>query len=579
LEKKSLLSKWLNRKSKSDPNVLGPRPDGVEIPMSYGQQRIWFLQQLFPENPFYHYAELYRLKGTLDVSKVIEGVQTIVKRHAILRTTFKVQDGRPIQLIHTDNTLFGVTHFDFSNLAVDQREQAAQKQSLEEASKPFDLVNGPTFRIATFQLEEKEHLLLIALHHIVTDKWSMNIFRKELASIYHSLRLDLPLDLPVLPFQYADFAYWRKSKGIDAKHIEFWLKKLSGKLPILQIPLDHPRPTSPTFKGNYQEQLLPEELSDQLKQLSKGQNTTLFVLLLSAFKVLLYRYSNQVDLLVGTPIANRDQKALDPIIGFFNDTVVLRSDLSDDPSFIELVQRVNATTLEAFAHKNTPFEALVRRLNPERYVSANPIFQVMFILHVVPEVADFGSDLDLEYSPFDFGVTKFDLTLYVSDEGKQLRAIFEYANDLFELDTIIRMQGHLKTLLEDIVAHPEERISKLSFIPALERRTLLNDWNQFREVSVQDSSVVSLFVDAVRKYPNDRAVTYQAESLTYAELYQRAESLAQVLRNKGVKANVPVGLLIDRSLDMMVGIWGILMAGGHMCLWIQRIPQIVLSLS
>ena len=421
----ALLKKWLQRKRATKTSEqpaafsIPARPAGEPIPLSSGQLRLWFLQQLHPDNPFYHYAEAYRLRGPLHVEQLQKGFEQIAENHDILRTSFPTQNGVPVQVIVEQVNLEWTQH-DLSKGHPQNPEAAAEQLAIEAAQQPFDLSHGPLTRITLIQLGEEDHLLVVTMHHIITDKWSMQVLREMLAEVYPSgSSAEQSLTRPTI--QYADFAHWQKQQTSNAKHLAYWEQKLAGDLPFLKLPMDRERPVRPTFRGKHQSQTFSKPLSERLIALSKQANTTPFVLFLAAFKVLLYRYTRQEDILIGTPITDRDQVALEKLIGFFNNTVVLRSDLSGNPTFMDLVEQVRKTALEAFEHKNIQFESLVRRLQPERYTSTNPLFQVMFLYHKVPEVPSFSPDLSLEYKPLDFGVAKFDLTLYISERTRAIK--------------------------------------------------------------------------------------------------------------------------------------------------------------
>ena len=337
----ALLKKWLERKrgktsSSKTSTGIPERPKGEDIPVSSGQLRLWFLQQLYPENPFYHYAEVYRLKGPLDVEILRQAIEQITRDHDILKTRFELKDGLPFQVIDPNLAIEWMTH-DFTSLSTDQALIEAEKQAKQDAEQPFDLVNGPLTRISFSRLGGEDHLLVLTMHHIITDKWSMQVFREALASIYEALRKGQTPPTLRPPIQYADFSHWQTGLEANQEALEYWKKKLGGSLPMLPLPTDRPRLAKPSFRGAHRSQQFSSRLSDHIKALSKQANTTPFVFFLAAFKILLQRYTRQDDLLVGTPITNRDKVALEKLIGFFNNTVVLRSDLSDDPTFSELV--------------------------------------------------------------------------------------------------------------------------------------------------------------------------------------------------------------------------------------------------
>lgn len=561
-KKRSLLTQWKNRKKKeAPPSKLVQLPKGSPAPLSLGQQRLWFLQQLHPHNPFYNYADIYKFSGALNIEALFKSFQLIAKKHAILRTTFIVEEKDPIQKIKEEAQI-ETQHISLTDALLETRETTAHQLAIEAARKPFDLENGPLTRITLLQLEDEKYWLILSMHHIITDKWSMRILRDELASIYTKLIHNQSPNLQTLQIQYADFSYWQNQQTIDDNALNYWKQKLSGDLPLLNLPTDKTRPTVPTYKGAYYEKRLNPIVSAQLKRLAKEANTTLFVLLLSAYKVLLYRYTNQEDLLVGTPVTNRDQTAFEELIGFFNDTVVLRSNLSSNLTFMELLEQVKKTTLEAFSNKNVPFETLVKELKPQRQMSVSPIFQTMFLFHNVPTTPSLGEGIHVEHTPFDFGVSKFDLTLYFSEDQEQLTATFEYATDLFEAATIERMQLHFETLIQRIIKNPAQAISTVSILPASERQLTISEWNNTEKLTSEAQTIHQLFEEQVEQNPQRTAVVFKDQSLNYKELNDRATALAYQLVESGLKPGTIVGLYTERSLEMAIGILGILKAGG-----------------
>lgn len=561
MSKQGLLDRWRSQKKKKNPiAAIGKRPIGINTPLSLGQQRLWFLQQLYPDNPFYHYADVLRLKGRLAEEHLRESFRQLAQKYAILRTTFPTDKGEAFQHIGEEAAIAFTTQ-DIRSLPAEQREVEAQAIALASASEAFDLETGPLTRVCLIQLTDNEYWMVLTMHHIITDKWSMGLLREDLAQLYAGLLAGNPVTLAPLALTYADYSYWERQQEVDPTHLAYWKKKLEGELPILKLPTDHMRPVKASFKGSFSVQAFSTELSAQLSQLCQQHNTTLFVLLLTAYKVLLYKYSGQKDIIVGTPFSNRDQLALQQLIGFFNDTLVLRSDLSAEPSFEELLQEVRSMVLTAFTHKKTPFEVLVRELSPERESSANPLFQVMFLFHKVPPTPSLGPELELEHQPFDLGVSKFDLTLYISEDQGQLSAIFEYATDLFDAPTIERMQGHLRVLLEAIVENPQQSIATLPILSGEEKQKILVDWNQNPQ-PIGAGTVHQLIEERAAAQPTQAAVVYEGAAMSYQELNERADVIARQLQAQGMGQGDIIGLYTERSLDMMVGILAILKAGG-----------------
>ncbi|MEO1652450.1 MAG: amino acid adenylation domain-containing protein [Bacteroidota bacterium] len=558
--KSSLLGKWLNRKQKEkNPGATGlmTRPQSARIPLSFGQQRLWFLQQLYPENPFYHYAETYLIEGVLDITLLKDCFKKIVEQQEILRTCFPIHEGQAVQEVLTQIEL-PILEEDLSAQDPDQALQSAKAKALVSAQKPFDLSKGPLLRLDIYTINPQKFLLLVNMHHIITDKWSMRILRQELSDLYQAQGRGEIKEMR----QYADYAYWQRQQQTPKKLLAFWENKLKGELPILNLPTDHPRPLRPSFRGAYKSQSLPMELARQLKALALEHNTTLYVLILTAYKVLLSFYSQQKDILVGSPFTNRDQVELEKMMGFFNDTLVIRSSLEGDPRFVDLLAQVKENVMQAFNHKNMPFEELIQKLNPERYVSMNPLFQVMFLYHQVPEHPSFGSGIHFDYEPFDLGVAKFDLTLYIEESGNSLSAIFEYSLDLFEPSRVERMGEHLVELLSSIVQDPGQALSVLPILPPSETKTLLVDWNQTEVPYEEEKTVLDLFQQQVRAKGATPALVYGDQVLTYTELDHQSNALAALLLEKGLEPSQRVGLYFERSTEMIVGILGVLKAGG-----------------
>lgn len=561
MSKKGLLDRWRSQQKKKEPiAAIAKRPLGTRAPLSLGQQRLWFLQQLHPDNPFYHYADVLRLKGRLVEAHLKESFRQLAQKYAILRTTFPSDNGDVYQHIGEEAAIDFITQ-DIRSLAGDQREESAQAIALASASEAFDLETGPLTRVCLIQLTDKEYWLVLTMHHIITDKWSMGLLREDLAQLYEGLLAGNVVELTPLPLSYADYAYWERQQEVDPAHLSYWKKQLAGELPILKLPTDHTRTGKPSYAGAFSVQAFSSQLSTQLSQLCQQNNTTLFVLLLTAYKVLLYKYSGQKDIIVGTPFSNRDQLALQQLIGFFNDTLVLRSDLSKTPSFEQLLQEVRSMVLTAFTHKKTPFEVLVRELSPERAASTNPLFQVMFLFHKVPPKPSLGPELALEHQPFDLGVSKFDLTLYISEEEGQLSAIFEYATDLFEAATIERMQEHLRVLLEAIVENPQQSIATLPILSSVEKQKILVDWNQ-HQLPIGETTVHQLIEAQAQRKTGAPAAVYEGVELSYQALQEKSDLIARRLQARGIGQGDIVGLYTERSLDMMVGILAILKAGG-----------------
>ena len=552
-EKRALLARLLEeRASRSD-----------SLPLSFAQQRLWFLDQLDPGSPVYNIPASIRVRGLLNAAALEQSFNEIVRRHEALRTTFAVVDGSSVQVIAPTMTV-SLPIVDLSELTQTEREAQALRLATEEAQRPFDLTRGPLVRVSLLRLHDEDHILLLTMHHIVSDGWSVSVLFRELAALYEAFSTRKPSPLPELPIQYADFAVWQREwlqGGVLEEQLSYWKKQLSGAPAMLELPMDRPRPAVQTFQGARQSVLLPKSILKGLNELSRQEGVTLFMTLLAAFQTLLARYTNQEDIVVGSPIAYRNRAEIEGLIGFFVNTLVLRTDVSGDPSFRELLGRVREVALGAYAHQDMPFETLVEQLQPERSLSHAPLFQVMFVLQNAREELGL-SNLTLSPLAVDNLTSKFDLTLFMWEESEGLRAVFEYNTDLSETATIKRMLAHFQTLLEGIVADPEQRLATLPLLTEVELKQLLVEWNDTQTDFPKDSCLHQLFEQQVERNPDAIAVLFKNQQTTYGELNRRANQLAHHLRSLGVGPDVWVGLCVERSLEMVIGILGILKAGG-----------------
>ncbi|MEH1970996.1 non-ribosomal peptide synthase/polyketide synthase [Nostoc sp.] len=562
------LSEHIQRSQQQDleltaPPIL-PRPKNTELPLSYAQQRLWFLDQLNPNSGFYNLLIALRLAGTLNVATLEQSLQEILHRHEALRTNFVIVDGKPSQVIQTQ-TNWTVSVVDLQHLPTSEQKIASQQLAQQQAIQPFELATQLLVRVTLVVLNETEHLLLVCMHHIVSDGWSMGVFVQELAALYNAYSHDKPTPLEPLPIQYADFALWQRQwfqGDVLQSQLSYWQKQLKDAPALLSLPTDRPRPSVQTFAGAYQHFALSEELTTKLTQLSQQQGCTLFMTLLAAYDTLLYRYTGVADILIGSPIANRNRGEIEGLIGFFVNTLVMRTDLSGNPSFSELLTRVREMALGAYAHQDLPFEMLVEALQPQRNLSHTPLFQVMFVLQNVPMSQVDLTGLTVNPLLVESATAKFDLTLAMENTANGLVGVLEYNTDLFDSSTLARMADHFVTLLEAIVANPQERISQLPMLTAVEQQQLLIDWNDTWVDYASDKCIHQLFEEQVERTPDTVAVVFENEQLTYYELNSRANQLAYYLRSLGVRANELVGICVERSLEMVVGLLGILKAGG-----------------
>src|SRR5215813_13196004 len=532
--------------------------------LSFAQQRLWFIDQLEPQSAVYNVPGALRIRGRLDVAVLELSLNEIVRRHQALRTTFSIVEGQPVQVV-SPSLRISLPVGDLTDRPATEREEEARRLAREEAQRPFDLARGPLLRVTLLRLGEQDHVLLLTMHHIVCDGWSMGVLYRELSLLYEAFSKGLPSPLSDLPIQYADFAVWQREwlQGeVLETQLSYWKKQLEGVPAVINLPTDRPRPSLQSYRGARQSFELSEELTSALKILSRKHHVTVFMTLLAAFQTLLHRYTSQHDIVIGSPIANRNRTEIESLIGFFVNTLVLRSDLSGNPSFTGLLARVRNVALGAYAHQDVPFEKLVEEFQPQRSLSHSPLFQVMFVLqNAPPMVREFGG---LTFSSFAVGseTAKFDLTLSMREEAKGLRGSLEYSTDLFDAATIDRMIRHFERLLQGIVAGPDRHISDLPILTDAEKHQLLVEWNNTATDYPHDACIHELFEEQVKKSPDAIAVVFEDQQLTYGELNRRANQLAHYLRKLGVGPEVLVGICMDRSLEMIIGLLGILKAGG-----------------
>ncbi|WP_396956092.1 amino acid adenylation domain-containing protein [Nitrosomonas sp.] len=537
--------------------------------LSFAQRRLWFLDRFGPNSAFYNMAGAIRLIGELDVGVLKRSLNEIVRRHEVLRTTFDVHDGQPVQVIAPVLEL-DIAVADLSQLSGDRRKNEVERYLVEEACRPFDLAIGPLVRATLLSLGvsatsgHTEHILLFSMHHIISDGWSTGILVREFVALYEAFKARQSSTLPELTIQYADYAAWQREwlQGDRLAHqLNYWKQQLAGAPAVLELPTDRPRPAVQSYLGANYRFTIPENITAQLKVLSQQEGTTLFMTLLTAFNVLLSRYSNQHDICIGTPVANRNRIEIEGLIGFFVSTLVLRIDLSGNPTFTQLLKKMKAVCLDAQAHQDLPFEKLVEELVPVRDMSRNPLFQVMFALQNVPETQWVIDGLQITPVEVDTGSAKFDLHLEITERHENLEALFNYNTDLFDESTIVRMAEHFQRLLEGVVSSPDKRLVDLPLLLDFERKQLL-DWNATEEAYPRNYCLHQLFEAQVEKSPDAIAVVFEDQQLTYAQLNAKANQLAHYLRAQGVGPEVLVGICMERSLEMVVGILGILKAGG-----------------
>ncbi|MGD0906500.1 MAG: amino acid adenylation domain-containing protein [Candidatus Acidiferrales bacterium] len=532
-------------------------------PLSFSQEQLWFLDQLAPGSPVYNVVDVIRFEGRYDADAITKTLNELVRRHEILRTVFYYGDGRPMQAVLPDIDL-AFKEIDLSFCSKQEKEREWKRMVEDQGRQPFDLSQAPLFRVAMVHLSPREHKMLLVIHHIIADEWSMQLIHREVNQLYQAFSQGRNSPLPALPIQYADFAAWQRGwMHGDALEAEtaHWRKELAGAPTVLDLPTDKPRPAVQSFRGSTEFFDLPKELSEQLKTLAREQQATLFMILEAGFAVLLNRYTGQDDILVGTPISGRTCSETEQLIGFFLNTVVLRAQFTERMNFRSLLQQVRQRAWSAYAHPDMPLEQLVAELSPERHAGQTPLFQVLFVMHDsagVSEVSKVSGNQELAT-----GTSKFDLTLTLSETAGGLQGLFEYNTDLFEAATIRGMAAHYRTLLGAIARDLDQSISKMPMLTETERRQLLTEWNDTAVVHREKHSCLHrLIEEQAERTPERIALVYDEHEMTYREMNRRAEQLSNHLRGLGVGPGVLVGLLVERSLDMVVGLLGILKAGG-----------------
>jgi amino acid adenylation domain-containing protein len=547
-EKRVLLARLLQEKTRKSNSY----------PLSFAQQRLWLLDQLEPNNPAYNIITAYHLVGNLQTARLESCLNQIIQRHASLRTTFTTENESPVQVVHPQLTLSLINH-DLRELPTDSQPIEIEKFIVAESSRPFNLSQPPLLRATLLQLSESETIFILVIHHIVADGWSLGIFFKELTKLYQ----DNTTLLPALTIQYADFTLWQRQHlqgEVLDKSINYWKQQLHAAPPSLPLPTDYPRPPLQTFHGARLFFSFPKILLDNLKKLSQVTGVTLFMTLLAGFYLLLYRYTGQQDIVLGTPIAGRNRTEVEDLIGFFVNTLVLRVQLQGEDDFLQLLAKVKQVALDAYVYQDLPFEILIEQLHPERNLNFSPLFQVMFAFQNVP-----AQDLKLS------GITatglnirqvaaKFDLMLFLEETSRGLNGIIEYNTDLFKESTLQRLIAHLGMVLESVATDPQQKISTIPLVTP-EEQQLLQQWNATQR-SYPSLSVAQLFEQQAEKTPDAIAIRFGTQTLTYHKLNQQANQLAHYLRKHGVQPETLVGIYMERHLSMVVGLLGILKAGG-----------------
>ena len=535
------------------------------FPTSFAQQRLWFLDQLEPGTAAYNLPRAFRIVGPLDLHALTRAFQEVLRRHESLRTVFDSLDGQPTQIIQPEVEV-QIPVVDISSTPEDQREQAALAIASEEGKKPFDLTQGPLLRTLLVRLKPDHHLLILVMHHVITDGWSIAILFKELTKCYEAYSKGQDPELPTLPVQYAEYAQWQRgylSGSVLADEVQYWKEKLAGAPTIIDLPTDHRRPPTHSWHGAIEEVVFERDTLSRLKRFAQKESSTLFMVSMAAFQAWLWRYTLQNSILVGTPTAARSQVEIENLIGFFVNTLVFRADINEKMTFRDLVGQVRGFSLEAYGHQDVPFEKLVDELVPQRSVDITPLFQVMFIFQNIPKQIFKIRGLEMEDLAFDTGIAKFDLSadVYEDDEESNLHWRFEYNTDLFEPATIRAMLNHLQNLVNAVLENPDRALADIALMSAGEREHVVVELNDTAAAHGQTPSVQTALELQVARTPDSLAVLFQDQEISYRQINEQANRLAHYLIKSGVRAGDLVGVSFERSPQMLVALLGVLKAG------------------
>ncbi len=563
-EKQALLLKRIKERTAPVNQAINQRTDVSPCPLSFAQERLWFLAQMEPDNPFYNMAGVVQLQGNLNVPVLEQALNEVVRRHQALRTSFRIIENEARQVIN-GQTAITLAHIDLTALNELQQQSVVKVIEEREAHRVFDLQQTPLLRAALLKLDDERYVLLMTLHHIVADEWSLRLLINEVGTYYETFKNGNPSLEPELPIQYADFSVWQRGRlqgELYDRQIAYWQQYLEAAPTALELPTDRTRPTVMSYRGANHEFELSRETSAALIGLSRQADTTLFALMMAAFTVLLSRYSGQDDICIGYPIANRNRRDIESLIGFFVNTQVLRSDLSGNPTFTELLDRIRKNSLDAQNNQDLPFERLVEELKLERELNRTPLFQAMLVYQNAPMDVLNVSDLHFKVADAKMNSAKFDLTLTVSRSENQLHCSLNYSTDLFDESTIVRMANHLQNLLAGIVRQPEARVLELPMLSASERQQILVESSNTHAGYPKHLCIHQLFEEQVKKTPDAVAAVFEDKILSYRDLNCQANRVAHYLLALGVCPDERVAICVERGLDMIVGLLGILKAGG-----------------
>ena len=543
--------------------IVPQKRDGKPFPLSYSQQRLWFLDQMEPGSPLYNIPSALRVHGRLDADALRRSFNEIIRRHEVLRTTFATENDQPVQII-ADKLEIDVPVIPVEEDNPQKAEEAVHRLAVEEALQPFDLQKGPLLRVKLLRLKEDDHVMLVTMHHIVSDNWSTGLFVHEFLQLYPAFAAGKPSPLPDPAVQYADFAFWQR-KWLSGKTLEnqvsYWREKLAGLPPVLDLPTDRPRPAYQTYNGDYITFPIDGKLTEHLQELARKEDVTLFMILLAAFDILLAKYSGQEDIPVGTPVANRNRSETENMIGFFVNTLVLRADLSGNPSFTALLKQVKEATLGALAHQDVPFETLVEALQPERDMSHPPLFQVMFVLNNAPVAELELPGLRFELMEIENKTAKFEIILNITERKDGLSGKLEFNTDLYNRETMQRLIEHYLRLLEAAVKNPGAPLSELDILSEEEKNVLLELARPPR-IYNESLCIHNMFEQTAEKTPSAVALRVADEALTYETLNKQANQLAHYLLQNGLQSGQFVGVCAERSSGMLVSLLAVLKAGG-----------------
>ncbi|NOR69055.1 MAG: amino acid adenylation domain-containing protein, partial [Methylomarinum sp.] len=562
-EKQALLSMRLKEQKTNIKNSI-KKNETAEKPLSFAQERLWFLAQMDPDNPFYNVASAIRISGLLNTVLLQQCINELVYRHEVFRTTFEAEGGHAKSTV-IDSVETKIHMTDLGGLSELKLKLEIEQLKTIEAQKPFNLLKAPMIRTRLLVLSPEESILLLTMHHIVSDEWSLGIIIQEVSDLYLTYMTGTPSDLQKLAIQYSDFCYWQRSFLNEKKlqqQLNYWKQLLQSTPWVLELPCDNIRPLEQSFQGGIYSLTLPESLSIAIVNLSKEQNVTLFMMLLTAFNVLLHRYTGQNEICIGYPAANRNRAEIEKMIGFFVNTLVMPANLSGNPKYTALLQQIRTHLMDAQKYQDLPFEQLVEALNPDRTLSRHPIFQVMFAFQTLHVDFNIKTGLHFQQEELETKTSKFDLTLLAVQQEKEIICHFEYSTDLFDESSIIIMAKYFETLLYSIVHQPQSHISELPVLTQVDKQQILVDWNATQVDFSQEKYIHQLIEDQVQRTPNSIAVVFADQSMTYVELNNKANQLAHYLKAQGVGPDVLVGILMERSLEMVIGLLGIMKAGG-----------------